>query len=102
MAFCTAISLCNANLSLPDFQPLLQHLAGRFFVLIERMGIDVQRGGRLTVAQQTRYRGHVRAVGNQQAGVGVSQEWTFSFSGRPFFFRISFIRQVKELGVMGN
>lgn len=28
-----------------DLQPVLEHPAGRLFVLIEGMGIDVQRGG---------------------------------------------------------
>lgn len=54
-----------------DFQPFLQRLTCRFFVLIERMGIDVQRCRRLAMAQQTGHRGHIRAVGNQQTGIGV-------------------------------
>lgn len=37
------------------------------------MGIDVQRGGGLAVAQEARHRGHVCAVCDEQAGVGVPQ-----------------------------
>ena len=88
MAFCTAISLCNANLSLLDFQPLLQHFAGRLLVLIERMGIDVQRSGRLAVAQQARNRGHVRAVGDQQAGIGVPLRYNYDKPEKPRISRV--------------
>ena len=56
-----------------DLQPVLEHPAGRLFVLIEGMGIDVQRGGWLAVAQEACHRGHVRAVCDEQAGVGVPQ-----------------------------
>lgn len=73
MAFCNAISLCNTILSLSDFQSLMQRFAGRFLVFVERMGIDIQCCGRLAVAQQARHRGYVCAVGNQQAGVGVTR-----------------------------
>ena len=87
MAFCNAISLCNANLSLLDFQSLLQNFAGCFFVLVERMGVDVQRGGWLAVAQKTRHRGHVRAVGNQQAGVGVPLRYNNDKPEKPRNFK---------------
>ena len=50
---------CGSNL-----QSLLQNFACCFLVLIKRVGIDVQRCGRLAVAQQARHRGHVCAVGN--------------------------------------
>ena len=87
MAFCTAISLCSTILSLSDFQSLLQHLACRFLVLIERMGIDVQRGRRLAVTQQACHRGHVRAVGNQQAGVGVPLRYNNDKPEKPRNFK---------------
>ena len=38
-----------------DFQPLLERFAGRFFVLVECVGVDVQGGGWLRVAQQAGY-----------------------------------------------
>ena len=56
-----------------DFQPLLERFACRFLVLVEGMGVDVQGGGRLGVAQQTGYCGYVCAVGNQKAGVAVPE-----------------------------
>ena len=54
-------------------QHSLQFCAGGFFVLVEGVGIDVQRGGGLTVTEDARYRGHVRAACNHQAGGGVAQ-----------------------------
>lgn len=56
-----------------DFETLLERFAGGFLVFVEGMGIDVQRGGGLGVAQQARHCGHIRAVGNQKAGVAVSE-----------------------------
>ena len=56
-----------------NLQPLLEHSAGRLLVLIESMGIDVQGGRGLAVAQKARHRGHVRSVCDEQAGVGVPQ-----------------------------
>ena len=54
-------------------QPFLQLCTGGLLVLIERMGVDVQRGGGLAVAEDARYRGHVRTARNHQAGGGVAQ-----------------------------
>ena len=51
----------------------LQLRAGGFFVLVEGVSVDVQRGGGLTVAEDTCYRGHVCAARNHQAGGGVTQ-----------------------------
>ena len=45
-----------------DFQSLLERFACRFLVLVEGVGVDVQCGGWLGVAQQTGYRGYVRTV----------------------------------------
>ena len=66
------------------------------------MGVDVQRGGRLTVAQEARYGGYVGPAGDQEAGVGVPQGVDVQSGGRPCFFRISLNRQVKVEGVMGS
>ena len=46
-------------------------MAGRLFVLVEGVRVDVQRGRWLAVAQEARHRGHVRAICNEKAGVGV-------------------------------
>ena len=43
----------------------LQLRTGGFLVLVEGVGIDIQRGGGLTVAEDARYRGHVRAARNR-------------------------------------
>lgn len=37
------------------------------------MGIDIQRGGELAVAEDTRYRCHIRTARDHQAGSGVAQ-----------------------------
>lgn len=52
-----------------DFETLLECFAGRFLILIEGVGVNVQRGGGLGVAKQTGNGSYVRAVGNQEAGV---------------------------------
>ena len=54
-------------------QHFLQSRAGGFFVLVEGMGIDIQRGGGLTVAEDARYRGHIRAARDHQTGGGVPE-----------------------------
>ena len=48
-------------------QHSLQARAGGLFVLVESMGIDIQRGGGLTVAEDARRRGHIRAARDHQA-----------------------------------
>ena len=55
------------------YPPLLEHFAGCLLVPVNRMGVDVQRGGWLAVAQESRHRGYVYAVCDEQAGVGVPQ-----------------------------
>ena len=42
-------------------QHSLQSRAGGLFVLVEGVGVDVQRGGGLAVAEDARHRGHIRA-----------------------------------------
>jgi hypothetical protein len=66
------------------------------------VGVDIQRRGRLAMAQEARYRRHIRTVRNQKAGVAVTEAVYIQFSGNPFFFRISLNRQVKVLGVIGS
>lgn len=48
-------------------QHFLQARAGGLFVLVEGMGTNVQRGGGLTVAENARYRGHIRTARDHQA-----------------------------------
>ena len=50
-----------------DLQAALHNLAGGFLVLIKGVGVDIQRGRRLTVSQQPRNRTDIRAAGDEQA-----------------------------------
>lgn len=54
-------------------QHSLQSRAGGFFVLVEGMGVDVQRGGGLAVAENARHRCHIRAARDHQTGGGVPE-----------------------------
>ena len=45
----------------------LQSRAGGPFVLVEGVGVNIQRGGGLAVAEDARYRGHIRAARDHQA-----------------------------------
>ena len=58
-------------LPVSDFQSLLERFACRFLVLVKGVSVDVQGGGWLGVTQQTSYRGYVRAVGDQKAGMEI-------------------------------
>ena len=49
-----------------DFQTALHDLTRRFFVLIERVRVDIQRGRRLTVTKKTCNSTNVRATGDKQ------------------------------------
>ena len=51
----------------------LQSRAGGFFVLVEGVGVDIQRGGGLAVAEDARYRGHIRTARDHQTGGGVAE-----------------------------
>ena len=61
------------NLYYLDFQFVLHNLAGDFLVLIERVGVDIQRGRRLTVSEQSSNCANVRAAGDEQACRRVAQ-----------------------------
>ena len=60
--------MCDSNL-----QHSLQSRAGGLFVLVEGVGVDIQRGGGLAVAEDARYRGHIRAARDHQTGGGVPE-----------------------------
>ena len=76
-----------------NIQSFLQLRAGGLFVLIEGVGVDVQRGGGLAVAEDARHRcdTSVPPAIIRLAAVW-RREWTFSSCGRPFFLRISLKR----------
>lgn len=54
-------------------QHSLQARAGGLFVLVESVGIDIQRGGGLTVAEDARHRGNIRTARDHQTGGGVAE-----------------------------
>ena len=56
-----------------DFQAALHDLAGGFLVLIERVGVDIQRGRRLTVSEKPCDRADIRAAGDEQTCRRVTQ-----------------------------
>ena len=45
----------------------LQFRTGSFLVLVECVGVDIQRGGGLAVAEDARHRGDIRAARDHQA-----------------------------------
>ena len=69
-----------------NLQHSLQARAGGFFVLVESMGVDVQRGGGLAVAEDARYRGHIRAARDHQTGGGVPEGMDVQLLQQRFHF----------------
>ena len=69
----TAHFAIQLSYPMSNLQHSLQARAGGLFVLVESMGVDVQRGGGLTVAEDARYRGHIRAARDHQTGGGVPE-----------------------------
>ena len=51
----------------------MQLCAGGLFVLVEGVGVDVERGGGLAVAEDARHRGDIRAARDHQTGGGVPE-----------------------------
>ena len=70
--------MCDSNL-----QHSLQSRAGGLFVLVESMGIDIQRGGGLAVAEDARYRGHIRTARDHQTGGGVPLRYNYDKPEKP-------------------
>lgn len=54
-------------------QHFLQSRAGGLFILVEGVGVDIQRGGGLTVAEDARYRCYIRTACDHEAGGGVAE-----------------------------
>lgn len=69
----TAHFAIQLSYPMSNLQHFLQFRAGGFFVLVEGVGIDIQRGGGLTVAEDARHRGHIRAARDHQTGGGVPE-----------------------------
>ena len=66
--------MCDSNL-----QDFLQSRAGGLFVLVEGVGVNVQRGGGLAVAEDARHRGHIRTARDHQTGGGVPEGMDVQF-----------------------
>ena len=56
-----------------DFQTALHDLAGGFLIFVESVGVDVQRGRRLAVSEQSSNCANIRAAGDEQACCRVAQ-----------------------------
>ena len=85
-----------------DLQAALHNLAGGFLVLIKGMGINIQRGRRLAVSEQSCDRADVRAAGDEQACRCVAQTVDIQVRQRSFALRIFLKRHVKVDGVIGS
>ena len=69
-------------------QHFLQARAGGLFVLVEGVGIDIQRGGGLTVAEDVRHRGDIRAARDHQTGGGVPLRYNYDKPEKPRISRV--------------
>ena len=56
-----------------DFQAALHDLACGFLIFVESVGVDIQRGRRLTVSEKPCDRADIRAAGDEQACRRVAQ-----------------------------
>ena len=77
----TTIARFAIQLSYPmsNLQHFLQARAGGLFVLVESVGVDIQRGGGLAVAENARHRCHIRAARDHQTGGGVPEGMDVQF-----------------------
>ena len=84
----TTIAHFAIQLSYPmsNLQDFLQSRVGGLFVLVEGVGINIQRGGGLAVAEDARYRGHIRAARDHQTGGGVPEGMDVQFLQQRFHF----------------
>ena len=85
-----------------DLQAALHNLAGGFLVLIERVGVDIQRGRRLTVTEQSCDRADVRAAGDEQACRRVAQTVDVQISRQIVCLEDFLEAQVNVEGVIGS
>ena len=67
-------------------QHSLQPRAGGLFVLVESVGINIQCGGGLTVAEDARHRGHIRTARDHQTGGGVPEGMDVQLLQQRFHF----------------
>ena len=69
-----------------NIQSFLQLCAGGLFVLVESVGINIQCGGGLTVAEDARHRGHIRTARDHQTGGGVPEGMDVQLLQQRFHF----------------
>ena len=69
-------------------QHFLQSCAGGFFILVEGVGVDVQRGGGLAVAEDACHRCNIRAACDHQAGGGVPLRYNYDKPEKPRISRV--------------
>ena len=85
-----------------DFQAALHDLAGGFLVLIERVGVDIQRGRRLAVSEQSSNWADIRAAGDEQACRRVAQAVDVQICWQIVRFEDFLNRHVNVDGVIGS
>ena len=85
-----------------DFQAALHDLAGNFLVLIERVGVDIQRGRRLAVSEQSSNCADIRAAGDEQACRRVAQAVDVQICWQIVRFEDFLNRHVNVDGVIGS
>ena len=69
----TAYFAIQLSYPMSYLQHSLQARASGFFILVKGVGVDVQRGGGLAVAEDARYRCYIRTACDHEAGGGVSE-----------------------------
>ena len=74
--------------AMSNLQHPLQSRAGGLFVLVEGVGVDIQRGGGLTVAEDARHRGNIRAARDHQTGGGVPLRYNYDKPEKPRISRV--------------
>ena len=85
-----------------DLQAALHNLAGRFLVLIKDVGVDIQRGRRLSVSEQSSNCADVRAAGDEQACRRVAQAVDIQVCWQIVRFEVFLNRHVNVDGVIGS
>ena len=85
-----------------DLQAALHDLAGGFLVLIERVGVDIQRGRRLAVSEQSSNCADIRAAGDEQACRCVAQAVDVQICWQIVRFEDFLNRHVNVDGVIGS
>ena len=84
----TAHFAIQLSYPMSNLQHSLQARAGGLFVLVEGVGVDVQRGGGLAVAEDARHRGHIRAARDHQTGGGVPLRYNYDKPEKPRISRV--------------